>query len=199
MANQESWQEALARHYPADALSVPFGPSVRLLQDRTFCRVIEDDLRAHASNWEVRIATPGLANQLPDSPGLYMFVWRPNSPSFVKDENKSFLFSWLLYIGKTGSDGSQNTLKNRYKQEYAAYIDSDPNCFWNEKLPDNRKSRLKTLLSLSPLEYWYSVIENTEEISKLEERLIKIFRPPGNANGRNVLRPKPAIQAFRRY
>jgi hypothetical protein len=199
MADQNQWQMAIARNQSLDTLTVPFNPSVRLLQDQNFRTALDQDLASSASNWEVRKATARLARQLPDQPGLYMFVWNPSSPTFIQDSNRTFCFSWILYIGKTGSDGSRNTIRSRYQQEYASYMDADPNNFWDEKLPLDRKSRLKTLLSLSPLEYWYSTIENTAEINRLEERLIQIFRPPGNVVGRNILRPKPAQQAFRRY
>lgn len=197
MANWEHWKAAVNRHGGTEGISIPFSPSVRFLQDQDFCGTLQLDLSKWATNWEKRKATKNLWTTLPDLPGLYMFVWKNTEIGFPTDTNSQEFFSWCLYVGQAGANNSSNTLKSRYQQEYSSYINSDPDNFWVETANHTRKSRLKLLLSLSPIEFWYTMVEDRSKIENLESRLIRAFRPPGNSLGKNTLKPRQPVAAFR--
>jgi len=61
---------------------------------------------------------------------------------------------------------------------------------------NDRKSRLKQWLSLSPLEYWFAEIEDRSRISELETRMISLLNPPLNDKGRRKLKPSSIQNAF---
>ena len=199
MDKWDLWFESIHRFGDLEAISVPFTPSIRFLQDKGFCKTLEKDLKNFGTNWEKRIATKNLSDLLPDYPGLYMFVWKNTEISFVVDTDKSENFNWCLYIGQAGANQSQNTIKSRYKNEYASYIDSPPDGFWDDAHKNDRKSRIQLLLSLCKLEFWFLTVADRSKIESLESRLIRAFRPPGNQIGKNTLRPRKPVAAFKEY
>ncbi len=189
-----AWNDAIHRNAGNEtAHKIGFYPSVRFLQDETFCRLLNDDLLKNCSPWEIRKATPKLWDQLPDEPGLYLFMWRPEQLNF-RTESTSKSIPWCLYIGKT-----EDSLKARYKREYSNYLSEHrPAEFWDSAPVISRATRLSRLLTLTPLEFWYCVIRHRDVISNLEERLIKVYNPPGNV--KNRLRPTSVpFPAFRSY
>jgi len=199
MPELDPWITAVNRHGGNEALSIPFIPSIRYLQDLPFCKILGNDLRDMGSNWEIRTATQQLWKQLPEASGLYMFVWRSSNISFLLDQDKQHSFTWCLYIGQAGGGESRNSIKSRYRNEYANYVRSDPESCWAQRLSNDRKTRLKLLLSLTPIEFWYIQIDDRSKIENLESRLIRTFRPPGNSAGKSTLKPLAPVQAFRSY
>lgn len=161
-------------------------PILRLL-DRPGSKTLAEDLRVTAEPWESKEATERLWEILPDSPGLYMFVWRPwfrfnVADTLNVDDSKPDSVSQILYIGQAGaSDGTGgSTLKQRYKS-YSKHIRGDPRELWAPGLPMTRP-QLSRYLALRPLEYWFTVVEDRREIKALETRLLSIFNPPMNKN-----------------
>lgn len=161
-------------------------PLLRLL-DSFGSKALTEDLKEAAQPWEAKEATDRLWEVLPDSPGLYMFVWRPwfrfnMAETLRTDDSKPDSVSQILYIGQAGASGtnSGSTLKQRYKS-YSKHIRGDPRELWAPALPMTRP-QLARYLSLRPLEYWFTVIEDRREIKPLESRLISMFNPPMNKN-----------------
>jgi hypothetical protein len=188
-----TWSESIHRNAGHDAVhKIGFYPPVRYLHDLDFCSILSSDLAKNCSNWESRLATATLWEQLPDEQGLYMFVWKPQNVQ-LKTERNDLAFPWCLYVGKT-----EATLRTRYKNEYSKYLENpDPSQFWDISDSTSRAMRLKRLFALDKLEFWYCTANDVRLIANLEERLIKAFNPPGNI--KNKLKPTAApFPAFSR-
>lgn len=155
------------------------------------CKTLAEDLdRVAPDGWEVVKATPTAWRMIPPSPGLYLFVWQPAFELHVATSpagRKSF--PWILYVGKAGDGTNQNTLKSRYKTEYASLVGADPEALWSEGPPTTREERLKRFLSIVPLNFWYCAIEDGSAIQALERRFFALFCPPLNTAGSRRLRP----------
>jgi hypothetical protein len=179
----EQLDRLISRHRdkPSPTLSVEWA-LLRLL-DGNGTNVLTQDLEDLCDPWEVFDATASLTDMLPDKPGLYMFVWRPLfrfSLAEVSPEagpQKPDSVSQILYIGQAG-DNSSHTLRNRYKS-YRNYLTADPSSLWDSAGRFSR-SELMRYLTLRPLEYWFTVIEDRSEIKGLEQRLLAMFNPPMN-------------------
>lgn len=193
------WKKAVNRHGAKEALQVPFCPSIRFAHDEDFCQTLDYDLRAIGSSWEIRKATKSLWKLLPDEKGIYMFIWKLDGLPFYHDKSIKHEFTFCTYVGQAGANNSNNTLKTRYKQEYSKYLEAMPDDFWADQLPDDRKTKLKLILTMSPIYYWFLSISDDAKILNLESRLIQLLRPPGNSVGRRVLKPRTPVQAFRSY
>ena len=141
---------------------------------------------------------------LPESPGLYMFVWRPwfqfklAETSAVAGPTKANTISQILYIGQAGASdtGQGSTLRERYKS-YRRHIRADPKVLWTPTMQMTRP-QLSRYLALRPLEYWFTVVEDRQQIKSLESRLIRMFNPPMNTNELPRIKShfKPAQPAF---
>src|SRR5690242_9808179 len=106
------------------------------------CKMLGDMLRKMGSEWEIRIANPDLHHQLPMCPGLYMFVWNPGFGLAAAVEPKVRSFPWILYIGQAGAGLSNNTLRDRYRNEYSKLINGDPKDLFRREAPANRNERM---------------------------------------------------------
>lgn len=143
---------------PYISLQLPIDPLI----DSDHCQAISEHLENHGSPWEYKLATKDLADQIPDEPGLYMFVWNP-ALRLVCDDDARVFFRYVLYIGQAGAEAaSKNTLRSRYQTEYANYLDKDPRLLWEQGIARKRHERLLKYLAVSPLEYWWSLIEDKE-------------------------------------
>jgi hypothetical protein len=168
------------RDKPSPTLSVEWA-FLRLL-DGNGSNVLMEDFEELCDSWEIFDATPSLTDMLPEKSGLYMFVWRPwfrfslAEVSPKAGPKKPDSISQILYIGQAG-DNSGHTLRNRYKS-YIHHIEADPRCLWD--LAGRSRSDLMRYLTLRPLEYWFTVIEDRSEIKSLEQRLLAMFNPPMN-------------------
>jgi hypothetical protein len=58
-------------------------------------------------------------------------------------------------------------------------IEASPESIWNRNVT-GRKARMRRLLNLRDLEYWYHEVTPLEHIPQFEEILIHVFNPPGN-------------------
>jgi hypothetical protein len=128
--------------------------------------------------WTRMAATSALGGFLPEKPGLYMFIWRCPFPTPLNDDPLN-RFSYVLYVGKAGSSDSTGTIKNRYTNEYAHLIGKYPGALWLRDT-QTREQRLKRILNLRDLEFWFVDSIKTDEIEFHETTLIRIFNPPGN-------------------
>jgi hypothetical protein len=183
--------KALERHRDDDPPRLDFSVPLDRLMDAAHCRTLEDDIQQVAADgWEVVKATPTAWRMIPASPGLYMFVWQPAFELHVATAPSGRItFPWVLYVGKAGDGINRNTLKSRYKDEYASLVGADPEVLWSTRPPTSRQARLTRFLSIVPLQFWYCAIEDGSAIHALEKRLFTLFAPPLNTAGSPRLRP----------
>jgi hypothetical protein len=160
--------------------------------------MLQGDLQRHATPWEAHKATERLWEMLPDEPGLYMFVWRPSFRFDVAENRCPGDLYQVLYIGQAGAGKDlRTTLKNRYKN-YRRYLKANPAMLWEPDEPVTRPKRLERYLNLRPLEYWYAVVEDRNQIALLEDRLMQLLNPPLNRVRGPKLRLGAAQSAFSR-
>jgi hypothetical protein len=166
------------------------------LIDAQYCRGLQNDLaRLVESGWEILKATKTAWRMVPDDPGLYMFIWRPTFEFEMAKPGTTPGVSWVLYVGSAGARHSQNTLRKRYRQEYADLVGGDPDILWGINGDAmTREKRLRRYLSLTPLQYWFTVVPDTAVIADLERRLFAMFAPPLNAIGSLRLRPAGEVK-----
>ncbi|MCP4119074.1 MAG: hypothetical protein GY737_27465 [Desulfobacteraceae bacterium] len=86
----------------------------------------------------------------------------------------------VLYIGKAGGDNSSNNLKKRYNSEYSKIIQKHPEFHWSNSELKTRSERLKQVLNLWDIEYWFVVFNDNRHIARIEKALIKLYNPPAN-------------------
>lgn len=167
------------------------------LMDAEHCIMLEQLLENAGGAWETRKAMPSLGDQLPDRSGLYMFVWRPPFGMLMAaDLTSKTPLHWVLYVGRAGDARSNNTLKSRYNGEYAKLVAGDPEQLWSQPEPIERQARLRRYLSMWPLEYWFTTIDDKTRIAQLESKLIRLLAPPLNYQGGPKLRKGKAEKAF---
>jgi hypothetical protein len=166
--------------------------------DSQYCQTLIEDLAIVAGDgWEVLKATKSAWRMIPNSPGLYMFVWKPSFElQMAKPPPQRVPFPWVLYVGRTGDASSKNTLKKRYREAYAKVVAGDPEALWDARQPRSRAERLRRYLSIVPLEFWYTVVSNVDAIAELERRLFNLFAPPFNVSGGPRLHPTKPEKAF---
>jgi hypothetical protein len=159
---------------------------------------LQDDLKQHASLWHCLKAGTDIADQLPERPGLYMFVWCAAMNVYMADATERN-FHQILYIGQAGGSRSRgNTIRNRFK-DYRKYLRGEPESLWAGSQLSRRDDHLSHYLALRPLEYWFATVANQDMIPSLEQRMIELYNPPGNIQGRPRLRvrpqpPRPALR-----
>jgi hypothetical protein len=181
------------RHDPPFAVGLNFPIYTNL--DTSLCSTVNTDLEKTGLKWEKRLAIKGLRPHLPQSSGLYMFVYK--SSLIFNTESDALIPSWVLYVGRAGGANAQNTIRERYK-EYEKYIGEDPERLWEPNHPITRHNRLAKYLTIYPLEFWWLSIEDRMMIESLEDRLIKILDPLIN-HRQKVIKRKPYVPqpAFR--
>jgi hypothetical protein len=129
--------------------------------------------------WVKTPVTSLLRGFLPEKAGLYMFVWKCPFP-VPNNDDPNYKFSYVLYVGKAGSTDSGGTIKSRFANEYENIIGKYPESLWIRNC-ETRKDRLKRILNLRELEFWYIELSKLDEIEYHESTLIRIFNPPGNS------------------
>lgn len=196
LTDAQTIRNSLARHreQPSIGLSLTF--PIYWQMDVDLAAMLGKDLGGAGGTWEVRRATPSLANSIPAKCGLYMFVFRSHLKMSMADDGHHQP-TWVLYVGRAGHAESARTLRDRYKGEYAKYVGGDPELLWSDGLANNRGEALKRYLSIWPLEYWYLVVEDRAAIPHMEDRLIKLFAPPLNRQGQLKLKVGQSKPAFR--
>jgi hypothetical protein len=187
---------AIALHREDPSPSLPFALPIDKLMDDAHCRHIAEALKSLGGGWMSKKATKDLWRQLPEEPGLYMFVWTPClSMTLERAPDNPHRFCWILYIGKTGDRGAM-TLRQRYRSGYAKYVERDPEALWDKQEPKGRAARLARYLRIQPLEYWYIVINDRPKIDQLEKRLVALLSPPLNRTGLPKLQINRPEKAF---
>ena len=167
------------------------------LLDAALCKEISQQLAEGDRRWEIHRATSDLWQQIPDRPGLYMFVFAPLLFLRQAHPEREVTIPQTLYVGRAGSASGSGTLRARYKTEYRNYVACDPERLWEENPDADRKATLRKYLNVSPLQYWYLEVENRDYIKGLESALIKLLNPPLNIQGTLKMRPRgPLVPAF---
>lgn len=175
--HQKKLDQVLAfnRNEVAEPLSVSV--PVHALIDKSYCLAVKEALATAGQEWQTFTATPNVADLLPNSPGLYMFLWEPFFG--IKLESGDYHFKWCLYVGKA----EHTTIRNRYKNEYQAYVQGDPAILYKEG-GKSRKEMLQKYLCLQPLRIWCLEINEVQLIDPYERKLIDILNPPLNTHGK---------------
>jgi hypothetical protein len=195
--NDSEFIQLLHKFRDEPATSLLFQPAIELLIDDEFCKGVDKAIHDAGVKWERRTAVDGLGDSLPDERGLYMFVWRPQLMFRFDSMPATERLSWTLYIGKAGTEeGTQDTIRNRYRSEYRKYVGKDASCLWDQTTPVDREQRLARFLTLRPLEYWFLTMRNVRDILILERKLIRLLRPPLNQQHGVKIRPGKTIPAF---
>jgi len=180
--------EALIRYQYDEAPNLSFNLLPDRLVNEKYCHDLSELILCKSKgNWEKLKATKNLYRSIPDLPGLYLFIWKLYFP--FKFDNSKLFFRYILYIGKAGGSDCKGTLRSRYQSEYSKIIHSDPEKIWVNVDMNTRIDRLQKLLNLHDLEYWFLPLNNCNDMSVieiLEDRLIKLFNPPGNRRGTRV-------------
>lgn len=164
--------------------------------DVDYCGAITDELAAKGSQWEKRLATPTLWNQIPSKPGVYLFLFESTLTLHTANEGQ-FRPRIVLYVGRAGDTISRRTLRERYRYEYSKYIGGDPEALWSDDPASTRSERLARYLTIYPLQYWYCIVEDYTKIADIERSLIKLLNPPLNVSGRAKLKLAAPMPAFR--
>jgi|GEM_PF-2055830 len=181
------FKSVLLKFRGESAGELPFAPCIESLIDDEYCQHITGMLEGEDMHWERKKAVPGLGQSLPDSPGLYMFVWQPKFKLRVALDERIALH-WILYVGKAGGSVGGGNIRNRYLNEYSKYVGKDPSCLWEKQDTTKRELVLARYLTLQPLEFWFLTVSNANEIELMERKLIKLLRPPLNIQHGTKLR-----------
>jgi hypothetical protein len=188
-------RETLARHREDPPPGMNLMLPIHHQMDQDFCGAVSNDLMRYCTAWEKRLATSDLWRQLPAQCGVYMFVFA--STLVFRSESNSFSPTWVIYVGRAGSATSNRTVRDRYYGEYCKYIGKNPEVLWHKTAPSTREERMARFLTIYPLQYWYTTIEDHEKIPSIEDRLIKLLSPVLNDRQLPRLRPQPPQAAFR--
>lgn len=188
-------EASLARHRndrpPAVELNLPLFPNL----DVARCNVVSSDLAKVGHKWEHQRAVKELWRTLPSTSGLYMFVFR--SPLTLSAVAGSHQPSWVLYVGRAGSETAAYSIKERYRQNYAKYVEGDPELLWSTDQIANRDQKLARYLTIYPLEFWWLEVPDLAKIKPLEDHLIKMLDPLLNKTQKLNLRPSAPEPAFK--
>ena len=187
--NDEELKQLLQERRDEEACNLHFNPRLDLLMNSDYCNSLNNLIHRQGAIWERMLATPALGAMLPNEPGIYMFVWKPVLSLRFIASPESEQFTWVLYIGKSGTEGSTTaTIRQRYLGEYNKYVGKNAVCLWDVADPQNREEKLSRFLTLRPLEFWYLTMNNASEILRLETKLIRVLRPPLNKQHAVTLR-----------
>ncbi|MSO38006.1 MAG: hypothetical protein EXQ69_07120 [Acidimicrobiia bacterium] len=182
--NDQEFNEALHKFSEESVThALHFRPSLERLMDTDHCQKLARIFHRTAK-WERANAVDTLGSSLPDARGVYMFVWRP-ALVLPFEAGPPERFSWVLYVGKAGREGgNDDTIKNRYLREYGRFVGGDVTALWNRDPPRYREERLARYLTLRPLEYWFLLLNDPQDIHLLERKLILMLSPPLNTQGK---------------
>jgi hypothetical protein len=174
-----TWQQIVSQNLGAPPTRVLADSyPVDRIQNEAFWKNLQDDLSRHCSPWESFPLSTSVYKVMPDTPGLYMYVWSPEALQFPTDHDP-LQFQKILYIGQAAT-----SLQRRFAGEYKNIIEKvSPSLWWSKDENELRSNRLARLFSLSPTRVWFCRIKSEESlalIDNLETRLISLINPPGN-------------------
>lgn len=197
--NDDDFRDLVHKYRDEDAAALPFQPCIGLFLDDAFCKSIDKIVHSFdGAKWERRVAVSDLGPSLPDQRGLYVFVWKPSFAFRFDTEPFVQQFAWILYIGKAGIEGGEHdTIRRRYLSEYRKYVGGDPSVIWAQEQATKREDRLRTYLTLRPMEYWFLLLDHPPDIRVLERKLIRMFNPPLNQQHgikMKLGKPEPAFK-----
>jgi len=183
--NDDEYRAIVEGRQDEEALSIAISLNLPWLLSSGRCQALASDLRTLGNSWEALPVTPGLAEQIPPSPGLYLFVWKPQFEFNFGIHAPRQRPLYALYVGKAGiRGGTQDTLRTRFRSAYERYIHGDPSVLWERgRVPINREDRLRTFLTLRPLEYWFLPLSDRsriDDVERIEKKLQLLLSPPIN-------------------
>lgn len=175
---EQALKNAILSNLSERSPSLVFEIAPDRLINKDYCENLSNEVFSKL-DWEVLTASPTTFERIPETSGLYMFVWKPYFK--IKNNMGKFDLRYILYVGK--ADATTSNLKTRYKKEYSDYVKQQPDTIWSKSDIDNRDKRLRKYLNLWELEYWFCSITNSEDINKIdkfERDLIETLSPPIN-------------------
>lgn len=195
----DPFEKLVTRHQDAPSPRLSHDWALLRLLDRRHCHSLQSDLEQEAGPWEVHDhVTERLWEALPDEPGLYLFLWRPPFRFNVEGKRRPGDLAQVLYVGQAGAGtGKTRTIKDRFK-DYRRHLGGNPSNLWEGTHPTTRNTMLNRYLTLRPLEFWCTVVQDRQDIGHLENRLLKLLNPPCNAQLLPNLVQLPAQPAFKR-
>lgn len=179
--------------------TITFGLSSALLADHSHCSILTDKMvqESQDGGWEIHSATTISVLTIPETPGIYLFVWQPELKFPRSEPHRSRQLSFVLYVGQAGGSRTQGTLRTRFR-EYQPFIGSSPEVLWDALPLDSRTRRKQCYLSLEPLEYWFLACKTGSDIDGLERMLYDLLKPPMNKQRPKRLRIGHTQPAFRK-
>lgn len=160
---------------------------MEFLQDKLFCDTLTEDISTCGDGWEcIPNVSSASSDIIPKEKGVYIFIWRPEF--HLEHDTKNISFRHVVYVGSASSGNSD--IHQRFNSNYKNILNNNPSIHWTEKRPTDRESRLKKVLNLGSLEYWYVTMDKTkhDQIQDIEKRLINVFNPPGNKTFKSPIR-----------
>jgi|GEM_PF-1524811 len=201
MSFSDTYQRAIDDNFGKDPNCFVWQrPSLPQLQHQ-FADGLAKDLDAIGGHWEYLKAHPAIAKDIPEEPGLYMFVWSYFLRLNCGVERPTERFPVVLYVGQAGGGelaSSRGTLRSRFVSEYRRLLEDNPSGLWATKPARDRNGRLSAGLSLRPLEYWWLSVARTksDQLMSLEKRLVVLYDPPLNSELRFRPRTTTPRKAF---
>ena len=185
---EEELQDELARRRYSQPLTIRHLVPIETQLDQSQL-VIFKDLQSEFGAWNSRHAGRSVKRILPETPGIYMFVWSPNAPfNVINGEaiSVSRPFSSVMYVGI-----AEDSIYRRY-DEYFRILQMRRPEYLFEVEDTSRDGRLQKYLSIYPLQFWWAPLSSRNQrrlnnrrsrvsfLKNIEERVIKFFNPPVN-------------------
>jgi hypothetical protein len=171
---EQALRKSILDHFGKRAPSVVFEIPPDRLVNKEYCENLSDEIFKKLK-WEVLLASQSIVDRIPETPGLYMFIWKPYFKLSI--EKGDYEFRYVLYIGQANSDTSN--LRTRFRSDYIDFIKSYSDSIWDKVEPNNREQRLKKYLNLWELEYWFCSITNREDLEKIDKLEIELIETLG--------------------
>lgn len=180
-------KKELARYKTSISCPLELYFPMEFFQDNIFCDALTEDISTCGDGWECIFNVSSASSAtIPKEKGVYIFIWRPKF--YLKHDNNNISFRHVVYVGSASSGDSD--IRQRFNTNYKNIINNNPSIHWTENRPTDRESRLRKVLNLGNLEYWYVTMNKTEhdKIQNIEKRLINLFNPPGNKTFKSPIR-----------
>ncbi|SHF91476.1 hypothetical protein [Vibrio gazogenes] len=178
-------EKALARYKTNDSYPLELYFPMEFLQDLQFCNTLSDDIKAYGNWGVIKNVSSVSSNNIPSDRGIYMFVWTPKF--FLYNDDDKISFKYVVYVGDASNE---NNLLDKFNKNYKNVINSEPDIHWTKDVASSRIDRLKKVMNLGCLEYWYLTMDRASvgQIMDVKNRLVRIFNPPGNEGFRKPIR-----------
>ncbi|WP_210397394.1 hypothetical protein [Motiliproteus sediminis] len=182
-------KRTLARYKRSTPVPLEISLPVDYLQDEEYCMALSEDIHVCGNGWETISSVDGKsADVIPKIKGVYVFVWR--TLFSMKSDTSSIDFNQAVYVGSASKGDS--SLRQRFINDYQKIVKLFPAVHWTQSGMMTRDEKLKKVLNLWELDYWFVTMEGAgqDQIEDIEDRLIALLNPPGNTRNRSRITGK---------